>query len=114
MPNKSRIHTIGGLVDEQCPDLVGEADPAGRAGGELLGIDEAFGDQRCSVGAGSFSSAAASAMVNGWSAFPSAGPLGWQSMFQCRRPCTRPAVKGSPVEVERFGRLRMPAICASG
>ncbi len=35
---------IGGLDDEQRPDLIGEADPAGRTGGELLGVKEAFGD----------------------------------------------------------------------
>jgi len=30
----------GGVVDEQCADLVGETDPPRRAGGELLAVNE--------------------------------------------------------------------------
>ena len=39
-----REPSVGGFVDEQCPDMVGEADPSGCAGGDLLGVDESFGD----------------------------------------------------------------------
>ena len=35
---------VGCFVDEQRPDLVGEADPPRRAGGELFAGDEAFVD----------------------------------------------------------------------
>ena len=35
---------FGGLVDEQRPDLLGEADPPGCAGGDLFGVDESIAD----------------------------------------------------------------------
>ncbi len=39
-----REPSFGGFVDEQRPDLGGEADSSGCAGGELFGVDESFGD----------------------------------------------------------------------
>src|SRR5664280_3921690 len=41
---KHREPPLGGFVDEQRPDLVGETDPPRRAGGELFAGDEALGD----------------------------------------------------------------------
>src|SRR5664280_2729251 len=40
---KHREPPLGGFVDEQRPDLVGETDPPRRAGGELRAVDGALG-----------------------------------------------------------------------
>ena len=43
---------VGGVVDEQVADVVGEPDPPGRAGGELLAGDEPVGQPAVQGGGG--------------------------------------------------------------
>ena len=105
---------LGGVIDEQRADVVGEPDPPGCAGGELFAGDESSPSQRCRVEGARPSWLAASATV---SSSPCCGSsLGWwQGMaHECRRLWTLLAVKDSFRAVRRPCRLRIPAILASG
>ena len=55
---------VGGVVDEQGADVVGEPDPPGRAGGELFAGDEPVAEPAVQGGGGEASSFAASATVS--------------------------------------------------
>jgi len=105
---------VGGVVDEQVEDVVGEPDPPGRAGGDLLAGDE---------------SVAEPAVQRRWRESELFGGVGHGEQFSFfrvgtglvagdfqwwRSDWTLLAVNDNPWAVRRFCRLRMCAITGSG